>query len=393
MNRLYKRAAGAAIGFSLTLGAFMNISAAGYDVVLSPDISYTTESSHIDDGQYGETITKYSNLMSNFSHGYSIVYENCEKTDNGFVITNYSESQRIINDKGETVDIGDYDSIGTGYGNIYTNDKFYVTYSDMPRNGIDAFGGVCVSKADKYGYVGLADNVVIPCKYEDVVTRFGDNVFSVGFYAERYFIDRDGNRLSDYDETDEKSAYSETENINFGEYNILSGVDGLFAHCGENGKYGILDRNKNIIVPYVYDELCGVQSGYCWAAKDGKWSLLKISLSDIKVTAGGKDVEFDQIPLVINGRTLAPLRAVFESLGATVDWNGETQTVTSTKGTAEIKLTIGSNEMYKNGNAIPLEEAPRIIGGRTLVPVRAIAEAFDCKVDWNGETQTVAIIE
>lgn len=47
--------------------------------------------------------------------------------------------------------------------------------------------------------------------------------------------------------------------------------------------------------------------------------------------------------------------------------------------------------MYKNGEMIWLDEAPQIVGERTLVPVRAIAEAFDCSVDWNDETNSVII--
>jgi len=85
------------------------------------------------------------------------------------------------------------------------------------------------------------------------------------------------------------------------------------------------------------------------------------------------------------------LRVIFEELGATVNWDGNTQTVTSTKGKTTISMSIGKQEMYKNGNLITLDVVPQLAGDRTLVPVRAVAEGFDCKVDWDGDTQTVII--
>ena len=113
--------------------------------------------------------------------------------------------------------------------------------------------------------------------------------------------------------------------------------------------------------------------------------------SDVTVTINGNAVGFDQPPVIVDGRTLVPLRAIFEALGATVDWNGDTQTVTSTRNNTTVLLTIGINTMAKNDKNITLDVPAQLINDRTLVPVRAIAESFDCTVDWNGDTQTVII--
>ena len=96
-------------------------------------------------------------------------------------------------------------------------------------------------------------------------------------------------------------------------------------------------------------------------------------------------------PQIINDRTMVPLRAIFEALGASVEWNQETKTVTSTKGDTTIKLTIDSNTMYVNDNAVTLDSPACVVNDRTLVPVRAISEAYKTKVDWNGDTRTVTI--
>ena len=111
----------------------------------------------------------------------------------------------------------------------------------------------------------------------------------------------------------------------------------------------------------------------------------------ISVTINGIKIAFDQTPIIKENRTLVPLRAIFEAMNATVDWNDATKTVTSTKGNTSVSMTIGQDIFYKNGEVIQLDVPAQIVGGRTLIPVRAIAESFDCEVKWDSETQTVII--
>ena len=113
---------------------------------------------------------------------------------------------------------------------------------------------------------------------------------------------------------------------------------------------------------------------------------------EITVILDGSYIIFaDQKPVIKDDRTLIPLRAIFEALGATVDWDDETKTVVSEKGDVEISLTIGSDQLYVNGKAKTIDVPAQIINDRTMVPLRAVAESFGCKVDWVGETKTVII--
>ena len=112
---------------------------------------------------------------------------------------------------------------------------------------------------------------------------------------------------------------------------------------------------------------------------------------EISVILNGNKIIFDVTPQIINNRTMVPLRAIFEALGATVSWNGETQTVTSTKNNTTISLTIESPSMIVNNQHISLDSPACIVDGRTLVPVRAISEAFGISVDWDNATRTVLI--
>ena len=86
------------------------------------------------------------------------------------------------------------------------------------------------------------------------------------------------------------------------------------------------------------------------------------------------------------------MRAIYEALDATVDWHADTRTITAKNGDKTVKLSIGSNVMYIDGNAVTLDVTPRLEGDRTLVPVRAISEAFNAKVNWIDESKTVEII-
>ena len=112
---------------------------------------------------------------------------------------------------------------------------------------------------------------------------------------------------------------------------------------------------------------------------------------DITVTVNDEVLSFDVMPQIIDDRTVMPMRAIFEALGADVSWDGETRTVTAVKDDTTIKMTIGSNVMYVNDMPIELDVAPLIIDERTLVPGRAVAESLGADVSWDGETRTVII--
>ncbi len=111
----------------------------------------------------------------------------------------------------------------------------------------------------------------------------------------------------------------------------------------------------------------------------------------IDVVVGEKKVAFDALPIIRNGRTLVPLRAIFEALGAEVLWDDETKTVSAEREDIKISLKIGEATLYKNGEAVLLDVSADIIQDRTFVPLRAVSEAFDCEVLWDDEIKTATI--
>jgi len=109
------------------------------------------------------------------------------------------------------------------------------------------------------------------------------------------------------------------------------------------------------------------------------------------VIVNGSSLAFDVSPTIENGRTLVPLRTIFEALGATVQWDDITNTVTAAKSGTEIKLTIGG-QASKNGQTVNLDVPAKVIDGRTMVPLRFVGEAMGCQVSWDGDTQTISIV-
>lgn len=102
-------------------------------------------------------------------------------------------------------------------------------------------------------------------------------------------------------------------------------------------------------------------------------------------------------PQIINSRTMVPLRKIFETLGADIEWYGETETVIATKGDTKVKLQINNPiaELTKEGvtQKITLDSKPVIVNDRTLVPLRFISESLEKQVAWDQETQTAIIID
>ena len=113
----------------------------------------------------------------------------------------------------------------------------------------------------------------------------------------------------------------------------------------------------------------------------------------IKLWINGNYVTTDVAPLIENGRTLVPIRVISESLGKDVEWNAEAKQVLIPNGEIIIAFQIDSNTYGYGDIAKQLDVAPKIINGRTMVPIRAVAESLGINVDWDASNRTVVIGE
>ncbi len=130
-----------------------------------------------------------------------------------------------------------------------------------------------------------------------------------------------------------------------------------------------------------------------------------ISDSDVKVVLNGEQLSFEQNPVILNDGVLVPMRTIFESMGAEVDWytpkkGNSNRSATATLNSKSIVFEVDSSYMsitaLKNGQAtdtkkITLNPPTVLYNGYTMVPVRAVSEAFGASVNWDGDSRTVYI--
>ena len=112
---------------------------------------------------------------------------------------------------------------------------------------------------------------------------------------------------------------------------------------------------------------------------------------DITLVVDGKKVNCDVPPILRNNRTMVPVRALFDCFGADISWDDQTRRVLLSSGGTEIVLTIDSNIAYVDSVPNRLDCEPILVNDRTLVPVRFISETLKYEVSWDEKTQTVNI--
>ena len=115
------------------------------------------------------------------------------------------------------------------------------------------------------------------------------------------------------------------------------------------------------------------------------------SAANPKVYLDNQLLNFEVPAIIENGRTLVPLRAIFEAMGAQVDWNDSTRTVVATKSGTRVILSLGSTTPTVNDQTWNLDVPAKIKNNRTLAPLRFVGEAFGGKVSWDDASKTVHI--
>lgn len=122
-------------------------------------------------------------------------------------------------------------------------------------------------------------------------------------------------------------------------------------------------------------------------------SLIEKTVEEISISVilNGKELSFDQPPYIENGTTMVPMRAIFEALGASVNYDTETKAITATKGSTVIKLFANSDTATVNGKEVTLMSPVANKNGTTMVPLRLVSEALGAEVSWDAESKTINI--
>ena len=149
-----------------------------------------------------------------------------------------------------------------------------------------------------------------------------------------------------------------------------------------------MKKNKKIFTAAIAAAAAAALS--CNAYAQTKTVDLQVGNAEMRIN--GESFELDSPPVIADGRTLVPIRAIVEALDGEVDWDNASKTAVLTSSTGDVvKLTVNSKTAYFNETSAQLDTAPVIINGRTMLPIRFVAESFGYTTDWNAADKSIVI--
>lgn len=135
------------------------------------------------------------------------------------------------------------------------------------------------------------------------------------------------------------------------------------------------------------------------ASAETKTIILKIG--NPKMTVNGQQREIDPgratKPLIVNGRTLVPIRTIVEAMGGSIAWDAKLQEIVMAANNKNIRMHLNNLYAQTRANAatiwtdIKMDVPPKSINGRTMVPLRVVSEQLGAKINWNATTKTITI--
>lgn len=185
--------------------------------------------------------------------------------------------------------------------------------------------------------------------------------------------------------------------------NLADGVHKIYATQTIDGVEGTKCADRFVVVKklngnedylqsqYEYDKIHQLTNDSIVSFDVYQNENAKAVADKITVKVNGRNLRTDVDPIEISGRVLVPMRAIFESFEAEVNWDEATATATATKEGRVVQVTENSTVTKVDGQDVVIDVPATIIDGRFLVPVRFISESFGAKVDWLDLRRTVVI--
>lgn len=118
---------------------------------------------------------------------------------------------------------------------------------------------------------------------------------------------------------------------------------------------------------------------------------IKLTINKKTVVVNGKNMTIDQAPVIVNGTTLVPVRFVTEQLGGSVTWDDKAKKVSILRGSQLIDFWLGDTEFICNGSIASALAAPTLLNGRTMVPLRVLSDKLGWKITWDEKNRTVLL--
>ena len=162
---------------------------------------------------------------------------------------------------------------------------------------------------------------------------------------------------------------------------------------------GAIDANGKLTIGALGE----TKEGFVKASYDGFETTLKLKFVEdekVQLTIDSKTLlkngvasQMDVAPVIVNDRTMVPVRFIAEALGGTVDWNGDTQTAYITYNGSLVEVPIQSATIHVNGEAVTIDTPSQIINDRTMIPLRAVAEGLGLDVSYDNNTRTITLTQ
>ena len=170
-----------------------------------------------------------------------------------------------------------------------------------------------------------------------------------------------------------------------------------FVDMSKIGRFDlVLITNDSEFSPdNTYEALTELEAKYLY--DESKIEIVKVDElagrpnTEIAVKFNGEWMTFDVPPMLMNDRTMVPMRAIFERLGCAVSWNNDSETATGDRNGKKVSVTIGSDVAVVDGKASKIDQSAVLVNDRTLVPLRFISEAYGAEVMWDNDNQIVTI--
>lgn len=289
---------------------------------------------------------------------------------------------------------------------IYSKDKTMLVAFPCSHDGVYSIpeGTLAIGYAAFYKCSGL-EEIIMPSTLKTIANaafvkcssltsaEIPESVTSLGGYAfsgctslKRVSVPRSVSELKEYT----FANCSSLENVKL--YSTISSI-------GENAFSGCttactIETDSDTNPAAKFAQKNGLQYKQIAEPKETDESVYtseQYSFSSVNVIFNGEPFVTEPAARIINDRVVVPMRALFEKMNAEVSWNEEERSIDSVLGSTVINMKIDSNIMWKNGEEIMLEAPAVILEDRTMVPARAVAEAFGAEVSWDEASRTVII--
>lgn len=314
--------------------------------------------------------------------------------------------------------------IGDAYGYIAVSGN--IAIEPQFELAFDFCEGAAVIKKGGYGLIDSAGEMLIPPVWDHLSSGVCGGLLQAEKNGKLCLIDTLGNPLTDCIFTDLGSfadglcLAATADGYGFLDKNYTFSIaptwgcagdfsDG-FAPVEANGIWGYIDTDGNIVTEESYLSCSVLSEGFgVVCQQDGSWNLtrphkfvsayasamtsnqLLLRIGRNTMSTAEDDVPLGAAPMLTNGQTLLPIRAVVEAIGGTVDWDAQERKITVNCSGHVVILRIGESAAFVDGRISILQTPPLIENGSTLIPLRFTMESLNCTVDWSADTREILI--